>query len=346
MKKFLTVVSLLFFGLTTVTQAKNNTVNIYAWGGIFPDAVIQQFEKETGIKVNFSTYDSNEAMYAKMRASKDPGYDVLEPSSYYIDRMRRQGMLEKLDKAKLPNFKNINPEFLNKSYDPHSEYSAPFIWGVTGIYVNTDYFPKNSIKEWSDFWDGKYKDQLLFLNDSRETFSIALHSLGYSGNDSNPEHIRQAYERLKVLMPNIKLFNSDAVVSIFIDEDATVGVAWNGDVYKAKKENPKLDFIYPEDGFVIWLDNLAIPKNPPHRENAYKFVNFMLRPDIAAKIAIDNNYPTANLAAQKLLPPEMRNSPIVYPSHEVLKRGEYQTDIGDKALGIYEKYWEQLKMGG
>ncbi len=324
--------------------AADNIVNVYTWSGVIPDFIIQQFEKETGIKVNFSNYDSNETMYAKLRASKNSGYDIVEPSSYYIDRMRRQNMLEPLDKTKLVNFHNLNPDFLNQAYDPKNQFSTPFIWGVTGIFLNTK-FQQNTITRWSDLWDPKYRDQLMFLNDAREVFSVALRVLGYSMNDSNPEHIKQAFFKLKELMPNIKLFNSDAVISIFIDEDATLGMAWNGDLFKAKKENTHLTFIYPADGFVIWVDNLAIPKNAPHRENAYKFLNFLLRADIAKAIALDNNYPTANLAGQKLLPDNIKNSPTVYPSHTILNRGEFQTDIGDEALALYEKYWEELKMG-
>ncbi len=123
-------------------------------------------------------------------------------------------------------------------------------------------------------------------------------------------------------------------------------MVWNGDLFKAKKENKQLKFIYPEDKFVIWVDNFAIPKGAPHRDNAYKFLNFILRADVDKAIALDNNFPTANLAAQKLLPEEVKNNPAIYPSPEILRHGEFQTDIGDDALNLYEKYWEQLKMGG
>lgn len=343
MRGFLGFLFLLF---SSAVFADDNVVNVYTWSGVIPDFAIQQFEKETGIKVNFSTYDSNETMYAKLRASKNAGYDVIEPSSYYIDRMHRQNMLEEFDLSQLSNLKNINPSFQHQSYDPQSRFSIPFIWGVTGIFVNTDYFAKNSIQKWSDLWDPKYKDQLMFLDDSRELFSMALKVLGYSANDSNPEHIHQAYLKLKELMPNIKLFNSDAVISILIDEDATLGMTWNGDAFKAKQENQKLEFVYPKDGFVIWVDNFAIPKNAPHLANAYKFLNFMMRADVAKAVAIDNSFPTANLAAENLLPVAIQQSQIAYPSKDVLKKGEFQTDIGDDALALYEKYWEQLKMGG
>lgn len=335
----------LFFYMHAV-HAAENIVNVYTWAEEIPHCVIAEFEKETGIKVNYSTFDSNEIMYTKLRATQNPGYDLIEPSSYYIDRMRHLGMLAKLDKTKLSNFKYLDPEFTNQAYDPESQYSVPFIWGVTGIFMNKDYFSEKSISDWGDLQDQKFKSQLMFLDDSREVFSIALKMLGYSINDTNPEHIKQAYLKLKSLMPNVKLFNSDAIVSILIDEDATAGISWNGDLFKANQENSKLQFVYPAKGFEIWVDNFAMLKDAPHADNAYKFLNFLLRPEISKKVSMTINYSTANLAARELMPPEIKNNAALYPSHEVLSRGEFQTDVGDKTFGLFEKYWEQLKIGG
>ncbi len=343
LRYIIALVGLLF---VSTAIAADNIVNVYTWAEEIPQFVIAEFEKETGIKVNYSTFDSNEAMYAKLRATHNPGYDLIEPSSYYVDRMWHQTMLEKLDKSKLPNFKNIDPDFLNRAYDPQSNYSVPFIWGTTGIFLNKDYFPPNGIARWSDLLDEKYKNQLMFLDDSREVFSMALCMLGYSINDTNPEHIKQAYLKLKKLMPNVRLFNSDAVISILIDEDATVGMVWNGDLFKATKENPKLHFVYPKDHFEIWVDNFVMLKDAPHRQNAYKFLNFLLRPDVAKEVSLATNYSTANLAAKNLMPPEIKNNPALYPPREVLRHGEFETDIGDSAFALLEKYWEQLKMGG
>ncbi|HSW93322.1 MAG TPA: spermidine/putrescine ABC transporter substrate-binding protein [Gammaproteobacteria bacterium] len=341
------ILSCLFLS-SSLFAAEDNVLNLYTWSGVIPESIIQQFEKETGIKVNFSTYDSNETMYAKLKATTDggSGYDVIEPSSYYIDRMGRQGMLEKLDKSKLSHFKNEDPAFLNQSYDPHNRFSVPFIWGVTGIFQDTNEFSQNRVTGWADLWDKKYDNQLMLLDDSREVFAMALLALGYSINDANPEHIKQAYLKLKELSQNVKVFKSDGVITILIDEDVGMGMAWNGDVYKAKKENPLLDFIFPKEGFVIWVDSFAIPLNAPHRENAHRFLNFMMRADIAKMASLANDYPTTNLAAKKLLPKEIRDNPIIYPSHAVLQRGQYQTDIPDEALELYERYWEKLKMEG
>ncbi len=232
-----------------------NIVNVYTFGEEIPDSIITQFEKETGIKVNYSSYETNEVMYSKLRAMKSPGYDVIEPSSYYVDRMRHIGMLEKLDKSLLPEYKNLDPAFLDIRYDPHSDYSVPFVWGITGIFTNHNYFSSTDITSWSDLFNKKYFNQLMILDDPREAFSMALLMLGYPINDTNPAHIKQAYQKLRSLMPNIRLFNTDAVASILIDEDAAIGIAWNGDLARARAENAHLAFVYPAEGFEIWVDN-------------------------------------------------------------------------------------------
>lgn len=344
MKK--TWLGLLLCLFTLSSHAASNIVNVYAWTGEIPEPLIKQFEKETGIKVNFATYENNEIMYAKLKASKNSGYDVVMPSSYFVDRMRKQGMLLKLNKSKIPYWSDLNPQLLNPTYDPGTQYSEPYIWGVTGIFVNKNYYNPKTITRWSDFWDARFANQLMLLDDSREIFSMAFLSMGYSANDTNPQHIEAAYEKLKTLLNNVKVFSSETVISIIIDEDATVGMAWNGDAYKASQDNSNVGFVYPKDGFVIWVDTFAIPTHAPHVNAAYQFINFFTRPDIAAQAAIINNYATANLSAQKRLPEDVQSNPNIYPSKAVLAKGEFQTDVGNDTLALYEKYWEALKIGG
>lgn len=340
------VVISLFLALSYTACADNKVLNFYGWVSEIPESVIRQFEAETGIKVNFSTYENNEIMYAKIRASKNSGYDIVMPSSYFVDRMHNQNMLEKIDKSKLPNLKNLDPAFMNPSYDPQINYSVPFIWGLTGIFYNEQFISPKQTKKWGDLWSKNLTDQLLLLDDMREIFSMALLSLGYSANDHDPEHIKAAFLKLKALMKNVKVFSTDTVVSIIVDEDANLGMAWNGDAFKAAQENSHIKFTFPEEGFVIWVDNFAIPKNAPHKEAAYTFINFMLRPDIAKAVALYTHFPIANLAGQKLLPKAMRSNASIYPPPQILSKGQFQADLGDKTLALYEKYWEELKMGG
>ncbi len=339
------ILALLLCCFVNLAFADDQELNVYNWASYMPDDVIDKFEKETGIKVNYTTYDSNETLYAKLKADPNADYDIIVPSTYYVDRMRRQGMLLPIDKSQIPNFKNLNPEFVNREYDPNNEYSIPYLWSSTAIVVNDKYFSPSAITRWSDLWQSQYRNKLLMLDDLRDVFSIALITLGYSPNDANPQHIEQAYEKLRQLIPNIKLFNDDAEQAIYIDEDATIGMGWNGDIYMANQSNPNIHFIYPKDGFVIALDSMAIPAGAKHIANALKFINFVLRPDIAEEISMGVGYASPNLAAVKLMPEDVRNNPIIYAPASDLKRAQFQMDVGD-ADAVYEKYWELLKIGG
>ena len=236
----ITLAILLVLFSTFAQATDKNILNIYSWGNYLPNEILMQFTKETGIKVNLAEYDNNETMYAKLKASKHSGYDIVIPSSYYVERMAKQGMLQPLDKSKLTNLHNLNPLFLNKKFDPKNNYSIPYLWGTTGIIINTKYINKSKITSWQNFWDPQYKDQLMILNDIRDVFGIALMTLGYSINDANPKHIEEAYLKLKQLLPNVKIFNIDTVPNIYVDEDAIIGMAWSGDYKVAQTENSEL----------------------------------------------------------------------------------------------------------
>lgn len=341
MKLFLLVTLLL---CSLAAGAAENILNIYGWSFYMPTEVAAQFEQETGIHINYSTFPNNETLYAKLKANPNAGYDLVIPSSYFIDRMARQKMLQKIDKSKLTNIKNLNPDFLNKDFDPHNDYSIPYLWGSTAIVVNTKYYSLGSITSWSDLWQNQYKNQLLLIDDTRDVFSMALLVLGYSPNDTNPEHIIAAYHQLQKLMPNAKLFNTDAMPSIYIDEDATIGMGWSGAIFQASQENPNIHYVYPKEGFSIWIDNLAIPARAQHLENVYKFINFVLRPDIAKKITLLSGFASPNLAAIKLMPADIQQNPILNPDHATLSRGKLQQDVG-AATQVYEKYMALLKVG-
>lgn len=335
---------LCLFIFTSSAVASEKIVNVYAWTGEIPDTIVRQFEKETGIKINFSTYENNEVMYAKMKAVKHNGYDVIMPSSYFVDRMQKQDLLQPLDHSQLPNWQHINQRFRHPAYDKQEAFSVPYIWGVTGIFYNDQYYTEQDAASWQHLWDKKFYNQLMLLDDSREVFSMALIANGHSANDKDLAHIKSAYEKLLALLPNIKVFSTETVVSIMIDEDARIGMSWNGDAYKASLENPHVKFVFPKEGFVIWVDNFAIPKNPPHLKAAYTFINFMMRPDIAKEVALQTRFPIANKTAQGLLPADIRNNPLIFPANTTLQRGQFQSDLGEQVLSRYDQYWTQLKM--
>lgn len=325
----------LLFLPTIVFAASAKVLNVYIWTEYLPDEVLRQFEKETGIRVNLSEFDSNETLYVKLKAAPFAGYDIIVPSSYFVDKMRKQGMLHKLDKTKLPNFKYLKKSLLNRNFDPENEYSVPYTMGTTGIVINKKYFDPKAKYSWSDLWQKKFRNQLLLLDDLREVFSIAFITLGYSINEVDADKIKEAYEKLVKLMPNIKLFSSDAIKNIYVDEDVNIGSCWSGDYEMAKEENPNLVYVYPEDGYPIWIDCLAIAKNSKHLEEAHKFINFILRPDIAEKIALINHFSTPNEEASKLLPKALRDDIVFNPNDEILKkRPNYKKILEIKSIFI------------
>jgi len=324
--------------------AQERTLYLYIWPEYMPDSVLEKFREETGIRVVATTYDSNEAMYAKLRLL-DAGnnYDLALPSTYYVSKMRREGLLRELDPARIPGIARLDPKLRNQPFDPGNKYSVPYLWGSTGIAVDTAQvdFPVTS---WADLWRPELKDRVMLMNDVRDVFQMSLRTLGHSANETDPAKIEQAYLKLKELMPNVRTFNSDAPRMPYLEGETAAGMIWNGEAYWGAKELPTLKFVYPKEGVVLWMDSLVMPKNAKNVEEAYAFVEFVLRPEIAKEASEAMGYATPNLEAQKLLDPAIRADRTCYPTEEDLKNGEFQTDIGDAAL-VYEKYWEMLKAG-
>ena len=325
-------------------QAEDQELYFYNWSEYIPAEVLTEFTKETGIKVIYSTYESNETMYAKLKTHPE-GYDLIVPSTYFVSKMQKEGMLKQIDHAKLSNFDKIDTNFLNKPFDPNNSYSIPYIWGATGIGINTDMLDKSDYPtSWADLWDKKWENQLLMMDDAREFFHIALRKLGYSGNTTDPKEIKAAYEELKKLMPNVLVFNSDFPANPYMAGETSAGMLWNGSAYMANKEDANLKIIWPKEGAIFWMDNLSIPTHAKNIDAAYKMINFLLRPDNAAKIALQIGYPTPVKAAYPLLPKDFLENTNVYPPQEVMDKGEWQNSVGD-ASDLYESYFQKLKAG-
>jgi spermidine/putrescine transport system substrate-binding protein len=346
MKKHLSLLLTTVLGtlLLALPAAAKEKVVVYNWSEYIPEQLLKDFEKETGIEVVYSTYDSNESMYAKIKLLNGGQYDIVVPSGYYISKMSKEGLIDKIDHSKLGNFKHLDPNLLNKNFDPNNAHSIPYLWGSTGIGVNTEEVPYDSIKSWKDLWDPKFKNSLLLLDDMRDIFHMALVQLGYSPNTTREAEIKAAYELLAKLMPNVLTFNSDAPRMPFLAGEVNVGVLWNGEISMAHAENKNIRYIYPSEGAVFWIDSFAIPSKAPHKENAMKFIDFMLRPESAKACVEYVGYGTPNKTAVSLLPKETQQDPTIFPASDIIAKGDFNTDVGEATL-IYEKYWEKLKAG-
>ncbi|BFN01451.1 spermidine/putrescine ABC transporter substrate-binding protein PotD [Moraxella sp. K23] len=324
----------------------SKVVNVYNWTEYISDQVLKDFTAETGIDVIYSTFDSNEAMYAKLKLMNGSGeYDVAFPGTDFVDKMRKEGMLELLDHTKLTNFGNLGKTFINAPFDPENKFSIPYLWGSSGIAVNTKRIAKASLSSWNDLWKPEYKGRVMLMNDIRDVFTMSLLTLGYNGSTKNPEAIKQAYEKLTKLMPNVRTFNSDAPRMPFMEGETYLGLAWNGEVIMAQDQGmPELDFVYPKEGAIMWMDNMVIPKNAKNNDNAHKFIDFILRPKYAAMISEEIGYGSPNEAAKKEMPPELANNPIVYPPADLLKHAMFREDVGDEIMALYQQYWDRLKV--
>lgn len=328
------------------TSQGGKVVNVYNWTEYISDQVLKDFTAETGIDVIYSTFDSNEAMYAKLKLMNGSGeYDVAFPGTDFVDKMRKEGMLEPLDHAKLTNFGNLGKTFTNAPFDPENKFSIPYLWGSSGIAVNTKRIAKASLSSWNDLWKPEYEGRVMLMNDIRDVFTMSLLTLGYNGSTKNPEAIKQAYEKLTKLMPNVRTFNSDAPRMPFMEGETYLGLAWNGEVIMAQDQGmPELDFVYPKEGAIMWMDNMVIPKNAKNNDNAHKFIDFILRPKYAAMISEEIGYGSPNEAAKKEMPPELANNPIVYPPADLLKHAMFREDVGDEIMALYQQYWDRLKV--
>ena len=339
MKKWLTLTATMLISFSSMAQEK---VVLYNWADYIPDSVLRSFTKETGIKVEVATFDSNETMFAKLQLVNGKGYDLAVPTTFFIERMKRADLIQPIDKSKLKNFKNLEPTLLNQAYDPDNKYSIPYLWGSTAIAVNKDEMDASSITSWKDLWKPEFKDQILLLDDVRDIFLMALKLKGFENNTTNEDEIRQAYEALVELLPNVKLFLSDSPKGPLIQGNVPMGVMWNGEAYMAQLELGTVEYVYPSEGVTLWVDSFVIPKGAENVENAHKFIDYVLRADIGKIILEGVGNSTPNRATIPLLSEEMRNNPMVVPPAEVIEKGSFHRDLGD-ANAIYEKYWQMLK---
>lgn len=323
--------------------AGENTLTIYNWGDYIDPDLITQFEEETGIKVIYETFDSNEAMLTKIQQGGS-AYDIAVPSEYMIEKMLEEDLLLPLDHEKIPNLVHIDERFLDLPFDPKNRYSVPYFWGTVGIAYNPELLPDLEITSWNDLWDERLKNEILLVDGAREVIGMGLNSLGYSLNDTNPEHLLEAKAKLDELTPNVKAIVGDEIKMLLANNEAAIGLVWSGDAADIMSENESIEYVVPEEGSNLWFDNMVIPKTARNIEAAHLFINFMLEPEVAAQNAEYVYYSTPNKSALELLPEEMTGDERFYPPPELTEKLEVYENLGKRNLALYNDLFLEFKM--
>lgn len=326
-------------------------VFIYNWGEYIDEEVITMFEEETGIKVRYDMFETNEEMYPVIEAG-GVTYDAICPSDYMIQKMVENNLLAEINFENVPNVSQIDPDFMerSKSFDPENKYSVPYTWGTVGILYNTSMVaPEDAPTKWSDLWNDKFSGEILMQDSVRDAFMVAQKSLGQSMNSTDEAELQEAKELLIQQKPLVQAYVVDQVRDKMIGGEAALGVIYSGEILYIQGEveslglDYSLEYVIPEEGTNLWIDSWVIPSNAKNKENAEAWINFMCRPDIAKMNFEYITYATPNKGAFDLLDEETKNNKAVFPDIDTLKNSEVFQYMGDEVDSLYNELWKEIK---
>lgn len=364
MKKILATI-LLFTMMLTVTACNSNggesdieyvgtytrelegtTLNVFNWGEYISDGsedsvdVNSEFEKLTGITVNYISYDNNEAMYSKLKSGA-VAYDIVVPSDYMIQRMISEDMLQKLDFSKLDNYKYISDDYKDLYFDESNEYSVPYSVGMVGMIYNTT-MVEGELTSWTAMWDEKYADNILTFNNPRDSFALAQIVLGIDLNTHDTAEWDRAAEKLIEQNAVLQGRVNDEVFNKMEQGNAAIAAYYAGDYLTMADVNPDLAFVYPEEGVNIFVDSVCVPKGAQNYDAAMMYINFLMEPEIALANAEYICYATPNTAVLENEEYSLKDSEILYPAEEDMPKTQYFHDLPAAVRSYYESLWEQV----
>ena len=349
MKKFIVSLACCTLALSVLTgcgakKASNGgEVIVYNWGEYIDPEVTAQFEAETGIKVIYDEFETNEIMYPKVETGASE-YDVICPSDYMISKMIENDLLQEIDFSKMENISNIGEQYMkmSKDFDPENKYSVPYCWGTVGILYNKTMVSK-APESWADLWDSQYTDNILMQDSVRDAFMVAEKLLGYSMNSTDEAELKACKDKLIEQKPLVQAYVVDQVRDKMIGDEAAIGVIYSGEAIYTQRENDNLEFVIPKEGTNVWIDSWVIPKNAPNYENAIKWIDFMCRPEIALMNFDYITYGTPNEGAKALMDEDLQNNPIAFPDLSQYNGLETYVYLGEEADEIYNDLWKDVK---
>ncbi|MEO7775309.1 MAG: polyamine ABC transporter substrate-binding protein [Steroidobacteraceae bacterium] len=346
---------------SAVPMDSEKVLNVYNWSDYIAPEVVPAFEKEYGIKVNYDVFDSNEVLETKLLAGRT-GYDIVVPSASFMERQIKAQVFQKLDKAKLTNLGNMDPEILQRValHDPNNEHSVNLFWGTSGVGYNVDKIkermPDAPLDSFAMFYDpavvSKFKDcGVTVLDAPSEVVGTVLLYLGKDPNSEKPEDLAAAEKVLLALRPNLRFVNSSKYIEDLANGEVCLALGWVGDVFQSRDraneagKGIKIDYKIPKEGAIMFFDMLAVPADAPHPINAHLFINYLMRPEIAAKNSAFVHYANSNKASYALLPPEVKDDPSIYPSAEIMTK--LKPDLAESAgfTRLLTRAWTRFKTG-
>lgn len=333
---------LLLLPIMPLAHAEGGVVNVFNWEDYINKDAIALFEKETGIKVNYMNFTTNEDMMVQIRTSTG-AFDVVFPSDYCIERLIAEDLLEPIDYAQVPNAVNTMEWLKNPAYDANGTYSVPYMWGTVGILYDTTRV-KGPIDSWGVLFSEDYKGEVFMLDSIRDTVGLALKYLGYSMNTRDPAALQAAAALLIKQKTDgvVKAYQVDETKDKMVAGEGVLSVVWSGDAQYAINLNDKLAYSVPKEGSNVWVDGMIVPKTAKNKENALKFIDFMCRPDIAQMNCEYIEYSSPNTKAIELMGDEYISNPNLNPPQELIDNCEFFNDIND-FLPIYNTLWAQVK---
>ncbi len=342
MRKKLIVLMIIILLCTGCREDKKiRELNVMNWSSYIPSSVISDFEKETGIKVNYMTYSSNEELLAKISVAKPGTYDLIFPSDYMVEIMTNRGLIQEIDKSRIKNIHNLDSEYMNMDYDKGNKYTLPFIATSTVISVNRDYIT-DEIKSYNDLLNPDYKDEIVLIDDQRIIIGMALLANGFDMNSTNEVELRIAKNWLLKLKDNIKAYDSDSPKNFLISKEATLAVIWNAEGALANMENSSIENLVPVEGVALSTDNFAIPKGAKNESELYEFIDYILRPEVMTAIIESYPYKSINIASYDYLGNDYINNNAANFGREVVETGHFVKNIGEY-VSMYDKVWAEIK---
>ncbi len=325
------------------------TINVYSWGEYIANGtdgsmdINAEFTRRTGIKVNYTTFDSNESLYSKL-VGGGADYDVIVPSDYMVSRLIDEGLLLPLDYENIPNYQYIDEQFRSPGYDPEEKYSVPYTWGVVGVFYNTRYI--DEVTSWESLWNDEYAGKILMFDNPRDSFAIAQFLLGQDVNTTDPEEWRAAADLLKAQKPLVQAYVMDQIFDKMESGEAWIAPYYAGDAAILVDNSEDIDFAVPKEGTNFFVDAMCVPKTASHKREAEEYINFLCEPEISGANMDYVGYSTPETAAREYLDPEVAESPLHYPDAETIARTQIFVNLPGETSKQVDQLWAEVKMGG